>query len=313
MVKIGFLGCHEVSFHCLKKICNLAKEFNDSISIVFDLIPEEASKHSASISFESLKNEYKFPLYHIKNITDQESMSLLSNANLDILFIIGWHRVVSQSVLDQADICIGLHASLLPKDRGSSPINWQIIRGCTNGGVSLFHLTKDVDSGHIIDQKEFSIDYNDSVRTIFFKSIIKSIELLENNWIDIHNLKPKKIPQNDEEATFNNRRKPIDGLIDWTKSSEDCYNWIRALTFPYPGAFTYWKGKKLLIWESVISNKKEKCIPGTIVETEKSILVSTGDGNIEIHLLQYENEPLCNSEVFKKSYGLKVQNTFQNF
>ena len=132
MVKIGFLGCHEVSFHCLKKICNLAKEFNDSISIVFDLIPEEASKHSASISFESLKNEYKFPLYHIKNITDQESMSLLSNANLDILFIIGWHRVVSQSVLDQADICIGLHASLLPKDRGSSPINLQIIRGCTN-------------------------------------------------------------------------------------------------------------------------------------------------------------------------------------
>ena len=292
MVNIGFIGCHEISFHCLKKICDLANKFDDKISLVFDLLPEEALKHSASISLESLQNEFNFPLYHIKNITDEKNMSLISNANLDVLFIIGWHRIVPQLVLDQAPICIGLHASLLPKDRGSSPINWQIIRGCTKGGVSLFHLTSGVDSGSIIEQKEFLIDLDDSVRTAYFKSTIKSLELLENNWKNIHNLRPNKIPQNDEESTFNNRRKPVDGLIDWTQSSVDCYNWIRALTFPYPGAFTFWNGKKILIWKSLISNQKEKGKPGTIIKTGKNILVSTADGNIEIHLLQSENETI---------------------
>ncbi len=312
MVQIGFIGCHEVSFHCLKKICNLANEFNDIISIAFDLLPEEASKHSASISLKPLQNEFKFPLHHVKNITDQENNSMISDANLDVLFIIGWHRIVPQSILDHAKICIGLHTSMLPEDRGSSPINWQLIRGSKKGGVSLFHLTADVDAGNIIDQKEYSIDVNDNVKTVYFKSILASLDLLENNWFDIHNLKPNQIIQNEEKITFNSRRKPDDGLIDWTKSSINCYNWIRALTFPYPGAFTFWNGKKLLIWKSIISNKKEKEKPGTIIKTEKNFLISTGDGNLEITLLQAENEPLCNSEVFKKSYGLKEKDIFQN-
>jgi len=312
LVRIGFIGCHEVSFHCFKKICNLANEFNDIISIAFDLLPEEASKYSASTNLEPLQNEFNFPLHHVKNIIDKENNSMISNANLDVLFIIGWHRIVPQSILDHAKICIGLHTSMLPEDRGSSPINWQLIRGSKKGGVSLFHLTPDVDSGDVIDQKEFLIDFNDDVKTVYFKSILASLDLLENNWLDIHNLKPNQIIQNEEKITFNSRRKPNDGLIDWTKSSIDCYNWIRALTFPYPGAFTFWNGKKLLIWKAIISNKKEKEKPGTIIETEKNFLISTGDASLEITLLQVENEPLCNSEVFKKSYGLKEKDIFQN-
>ena len=312
MIKIGFIGCHEVSFHCLKKICNLSNQSNDVVSIVFDLLPEEASKHSASISLEPLKNEFNFPLYHVKNITDPKNVSLLSKSNLDVLFIIGWHRIVPQSILDHATICIGLHTSMLPEDRGSSPINWQIIRGSKKGGVSLFHLTADVDSGNIIDQKEFQIDLIDDVKTVYFKSILASLDLLGNNWSDIHDLKPNQILQDEKKITLNPRRKPDDGLIDWTKSSIECYNWIRALTFPYPGAFTFWNGKKILIWKSKVSNKKQKEKPGTIVETKNNILVSTGNGYLEITLLQIYDEPLCNSQVFEKSYQIKVGELFEN-
>ena len=312
MAKIGFIGCHEISFHCLKRICNLSKEFNDEVVIAFDLDKDESLKHSASISLEALQEEFGFNLHHVKNIADEDNIKFLKEKNLDILFIIGWHRIVPQIVLDQAKICVGLHTSLLPKDRGSSPINWKLIRGCKNGGVTLFHLSSDVDSGPIIAQKDFSIDFEDTVQIVYFKSTLKSLDLLDENWLDLHNLNPKKILPDESLATINERRRPIDGLIDWTKSATDCYNWIRALTHPYPGAFTFWKGKKILIWKSLISNKEDRQTPGTIIESNEKILVSTGNGVIEIILLQAESEPLCNASVFKNSYSLKKGNIFEN-
>lgn len=310
MAKIGFIGCHEISFHCLKRICNLSKEFGDNVVIAFDLDKDESSKHSASINLESLKEEFDFTLHHVKNVANEDNIKLLNEAKLDILFIIGWHRIVPQTVLDQAKIRIGLHASMLPNDRGSSPINWQLIRGCTTGGVTLFHLSTDVDSGPIISQKEFSLDFEDTVQTAYFKSTVKSLEILDENWADIHNLTPKAIPQINDRVSLNDRRKPEDGLIDWSKSSTDCYNWIRALTFPYPGAFTFWNGKKLLIWKCNLSKKNIGGNPGCIMDINETIIVATDDGSIEINMLQIENEPLCDSNVFVKSYALKVGDNF---
>ena len=304
MPRIGFIGCHEVSFHCLKKISNLSLQYGDTIEIVFDLLPEKAAKHSASISLNPLQKEFQFPLFHINSVTDLENVQLLQQAKLDILFIVGWHRIVPQLILDQAKLCLGLHASLLPKDRGSSPINWQLIRGDSKGGVTLFHLSTGVDSGPIVASKEYNISPNDNVRTVYYKTIINCLKLLEENWNDIHNLNPKKIQQDDSKATINERRRPSDGLIDWSKNSLSCYNWIRALTNPYPGAFTYWKGKKILIWESKISQYKETKI-GEILEADEKIIVSTGIGSLELLILQVEDEPICSGELFCKSYGLQ--------
>jgi methionyl-tRNA formyltransferase len=312
MAKIGFIGCHEISFHCLKEICKLSNLFNDEIKVVFNLPHKLSSKYSASTNFESLKEEFGFPLFHTENMSTNENLQLLKNANLDILFIIGWHRIVPQIVLDQSSINIGIHTSLLPKDRGSSPLNWQLIKGKKESGVTLFHLSEGVDSGAIIDQKKFSLDENDTIQTAYYKSTIISLELLSENWRSIHNLKPRQIIQNESEVTINERRRISDGLINWNMTSIECYNWIRALTFPYPGAFTFWNGKKILIWKARVSNKKEKRKPGTIIQSEKMILISTGDGNIEVSLLQVEDEPLCNSELFKKSYQLKENDIFQN-
>ena len=313
MARIGFIGCHEVSFHCLKEICKLSNLFNDEIKIVFNLPSDMTSKYSASASFETLKQDFEFPLFNTEDVSEDKSLQLLKNANLDILFIIGWHRIVPQIVLDQSQINIGIHTSLLPKDRGSSPLNWQLIRGEKESGVTLFHLTEGVDSGEIIDQKKFSLDKNDNIQTAYYKSTIISLELLCKNWKSIHNLKPPKIVQNESNVTKNERRRISDGLINWNMTSVECINWIRALTFPYPGAFTFWNNKKIIIWKAKILNKNGKQLkPGTIITSQKNLVISTGDGNIEVSLLQIEDEPLCDSELFKKSYELKEKDIFQN-
>jgi methionyl-tRNA formyltransferase len=309
MAKIGFIGCHEISWHCLRKISQLSEQFGDEISIVFNLEPEKGLKYSAYVNFDSLKQEFNFDLQYVSNVSDENSLKLLNEKKLDILFIIGWHKIVPQTVLNSAKIQLGIHSSLLPKNRGSSPINWQIIRNEKNGGTTLFHLTYDVDAGSIVDQEQFSIEFNDDIDTVYSKAIVASLNILERNWSEIHSLTPKNIPQDENEVTINEQRKPDDGLIDWTKNSIQCYNWVRALTHPYPGAFTFWGNKKILIWKcklSEITNTQ----PGKIIKADNKIVISTGNKSIEIFSLQIENEPICNAEVFVKSYGLNTNDFF---
>ena len=311
MVRIGFIGCHEISWFCLKKICQRSSKFNDEVVLAFDLEQSKASKYSASVNFDSLAKEYGFELFHVSSASDAQNLERLEKAKLDILFVIGWHRIVPQTVLDQAKIKLGIHSSLLPRDRGSSPINWQLIRGERIGGVTLFHLTNEVDAGDIIDSMKYEILDIDDVRDVYFKATLSSLYLLEKNWMQIHDLRIKSIPQNQTEVTVNERRKPEDGIIDWSKSAKNCYDWIRALTHPYPGAFTYWGEKKILIWASKMSAEKETK-PGEVLCSDNRIIVSTGNHSLELLTLQAENEPLCNAKVFSDLYQLRKGDLFSS-
>lgn len=311
MVKIGFIGCHEISWHNLKKICDLSELYDDKISIVFNLDIKNCKKPSAYTDFNMLQEQYGFPLHYVSDVSNEKNIKKLQQAKLDVLFIIGWHRIVSQSVLDTAKIKLGFHSSILPFNRGSSPMNWQIINGDKIGGITLFHLTSGVDAGDIVAIQKFPILKKDDIKSLYQKATFSSLSLLEKNWKSIHVMSVKSIIQDEKLATINPRRKPSDGLIDWNKSSFENYNWIRALTKPYPGAFTFWNKKKIFIWSSRISSKKSKT-PGLILDTNKKIIVSNGTGSIELLELQVENEPLCSPEVFCKSYFLKKGDKFSS-
>ena len=307
-MKIGFIGCHEISWYCLKKICELSKKYGDTIAIVFNLDQEEAKKHSAYVDFDSLKEKFDFPLFYISRI-DEKEIQMIKKLDLDVLFIIGWHRIVSQKVLDQSKTNLGIHSSLLPKNRGPSPLNWQIIRGEKQGGVTLFYLADDVDSGSIVDQENFEISFTDTIKTAYDKAIIASISLLEKNWNNIHSQKLNSFPQNENEITINDRRRPEDGLMNWNQDSTVCYNFIRALTNPYPGAFTIWKGKKIYIWDSQLSRNKQRKA-GEIIESDDKIIISTSNGCLSLLSLQVENELKCSPEIFVKVYDLKKGDFF---
>lgn len=311
MVNIGFIGCHEISKSCLKKICELAKIHNDIISLVINYPPEKSSRYSAYANFDDLQKQFNLPIYFFSDVSKPNVISLLKNSNLDILFIIGWHRIVPLSVLETALIKLGIHSSYLPKDRGSSPINWQIIRGEDQGGTTLFHLTPGVDSGNIVDQEKFSISLNDNIRDVYAKATHVSIRLLETNWNDIHNLKPKSILQDESKHTINAIRRPSDGIINWNNSSLTCYNLIRGLTHPYPGAFTFWNEKKIFIWVSQLSKLSPKK-PGIIIEIGDKIVVSTGKNCLEIISLQIENELILSAKDFILFYNLKINEIFNS-
>tara|TARA_Y100000739_G_C20600822_1_gene462861 strand:+ start:551 stop:1513 length:963 start_codon:yes stop_codon:yes gene_type:complete len=310
-LNIGFVGCHELSWFCLKTIIQQCEKYKDNLRIVINMKENLGKKYSSFHSFENLKNEFKFKYIRTNNINDEKIIATLSKCKLDILFIIGWHKIVEKKVFASAKYCLGFHTSLLPYNRGAAPVNWQIIKGEKKGGISLFHLNEEVDTGDIISQKEFNIFTNETCKDIHEKSIVYAIKILREEWPNFRKRKLKRKSQNNEIATFNKLRKPEDGEIDWNKDSTKIRDWIRALTHPYPGAFSYLDEKKVFIYDAELVKHKGNYSPGEIIKIScKNILVACGDGVIKVKKINFEGEPLTNANIFKTLYELKKGHKF---
>ena len=270
-----------------------------------------ASKRSGVFNFESFSEEAKIPYYEVKHINDQSSIEILKTHNLDILIILGWSQLLNGEVLSIPTIgTIGAHASLLPKMRGSAPINWAIIRGEEKTGNTLMWLNIGVDTGKIIDQYEFAINLYDSCNTLY-ENVAKSNKIMLERSLPLI-AKEGSIGKAQEEKgeVILPRRKPADGLIDFNKTSLEVYNFIRALTRPYPGAFFEYKDQKVIIWKASFSKSFiSYSQPGVIVDyiysfddKDCAVLISTKDGAIII------NEVMIEDKIIK---GRNLHNLFK--
>ncbi|HET7230133.1 MAG TPA: methionyl-tRNA formyltransferase [Longimicrobium sp.] len=294
-----------MSWHCLRVIAELCRTHGDELVAVFNLPPEAGASHSAYVEFHGLANEFGFPEHATRNLGSPENLELLHGLRLDVLFIIGWHRIVPQAVIDSARYCLGLHSSLLPRNRGSSPINWAIIHGEREGGMTLFHLAASVDSGDIVAQKAFPIGPDDTCKDVYDRATVASVELLRENWAALREGNVARIPQDEAAATLNPRRKPQDGEIDWNRSAQELQDWVRALTHPYPGAFTTLRGKKLLVWQARAVDEPCDAPPGVVISTHNHVRVATGRGVLDLGVLQFVGERECPAPVFDSVYGLR--------
>lgn len=140
-----------------------------------------------------------------------------------------------------------LHGALLPKYRGGSVLNWVIINGEKETGMTIHRMEETVDTGPIVMQKRVTIDYDDTALTLRKKLSDVAEELLIDFWQEAADNSIILTPQNEEEASSFRRRKPEDGFFEWSWEPERIYNLIRALISPWPGAFYYENGEKVVI------------------------------------------------------------------
>ncbi len=302
-VRIGFAGCHVLSWFCLKVVAELCRKYGDDLAGVFNLPPETGRKHSAYTEFDSLEREFGFPHHRVSDLAEPATLAELRFLKLDVLFIIGWHKIVPQEVIDSARFCLGMHTSLLPADRGSSPVNWALIKGNNWGGITFFHLSTGVDSGDILAQRRFRIGRYDTCHEVHQRATAAALGMLRDEWPLIRSGRPPRTPQNEALATYNPRRRAADGLINWNMPAEDIDRWVRALTSPYPGAFAFYRGRKLFIWEASAMKGVTSHPPGTIVRVGKTLRVAATVGLVDVKRLQFEGEPECQAELFASAYG----------
>lgn len=193
-----------------------------------------------------LCNKFHLSYYEINNPTQQkEYADQLKKFEPDVLLMMGWYYIVPEEILRIPKYgAWGIHCSLLPKYAGWAPLVWAVINGETETGVTLFKMSMQIDSGEIIDQKSFGIDFHDSIKEVYQKAVhcSKDILLKALRSPDQIRLKKQKRPE-----FYYPRRTPEDGKIDLSKSAIEIHNFIRAQSSPYPGAFILTSDNRKLV------------------------------------------------------------------
>lgn len=239
-------------------------------------------------------NTLNLSIYVIEKMNDENTIRYLEEWNPDLIIVSGWYHLIGNYILNlPGKGVIGLHPSLLPKYRGGAPLVWQIINGERYAGITLFYMDEGVDSGDIIGQKKVEIKYTDTIKSLYFKVGEKGIELLREYLPQIDkgcSPRKKQVDLNDQDIWP--QRNPDDGEINWNLTSRQIYDFIRAQTRPYPGAFTHYEGEMYSIWDAEIVDYSEyNCEPGTILDTnvkEGTFLVASGDKSTVIKVTEIQ-------------------------
>lgn len=300
-----FLGSRR-GYAVLKKLIEIKANICGILCLIED--PHEEQFHPR---IHELSKQNNIPIFFSDTVKPSGYEDLLKELNPEIVFAIGWRYLISKSAYSvPARGTLIIHDSLLPAYRGFAPMKWAIINGEKKTGVTLFYIADGVDSGPIVDQLETEILMEDTAQTIdekiislYEKIIVKNLELLEKGTA-------KSIPQDETRATYTCKRTPADGKINWHDPAEKIYNLIRGLTHPFPGAYTFLNGKKLLIWKAKLPTQKDHYvgnIPGRFIGKKQGLIeVLTGQGVLQLAEVQYENEDILPAEKLKVS----VKDTF---
>lgn len=322
-MRIVFMGATELGWNSCRTLFDMGQKVVGIFSI-----PEQFRiswsptpvKNVQYKSFEDLASAHSIPLVYVKGkMSDPEYADALRRLRPDIIIVVGWYYILPRSLRDLAPLgSVGLHASLLPKYRGGAPLVWATINGEAETGVTFFHFADGVDDGDIIGQAKFNIAFEDDIANLLEKASKASIKLLSDYVPMLADGTAPRTVQDHNQAVSVPQRKPEDGLINWQQlSARQAYDWVRAQTRPYPGAFTFLGSEKVTIWKSEPAgiSLSPNLPAGTIVcdvDQAAGFKVICADGEaLKIKEIGSEDTPQVTAADFLQLRGLKMGMKFE--
>ena len=312
MLKIIFMGTADFGGPVLKK---LADSRENKIAVITQPDrPQGRGRKILPTPIKKIALDKRLEIFQPENINDEESIKRIKEFNPDIILVVAYGQILSGHILNIPKIgCINIHGSLLPKYRGAAPINRAIINGEKETGITFMFMKEKVDAGEIIFQDKIDILPDETCGELYYRLSDLSANALPKLLEKIKSGKIERISQDNKLVTFARKMKKEDGKIDWSDKGEKVYNLIRG-TIPYPGAFTYSKGRKLKITRArFLDDYQEEADtgspkPGRVVKIEKdAILISTGDeGIIKILRLIPAGSKELTANQFVNGYKIKV-------
>lgn len=269
-------------------------ENNISVDLVCSLDEEASINVSDYYPIHNIAIHHKIPYIKFSKIYNPDVCQRICEISPNYIFVIGLSQIVPIEMINMAsEYTIGFHPTPLPQYRGRAAIPWQIILGIKNSMVTIFRLDQGMDSGDIICQSSYTIETTDYANDVYMKitkamrnALVECIPRIYSNSVNF-------ISQNSKEATYLLARRPEDGEIVWRQTAREIETLVRASSKPYPGAFSYYKGKKLIIWRAQeVENEKYTGIPGQIawINENKEIAVITTDAMLVMSDYQYESD-----------------------
>lgn len=297
-MKIVFMGTPDFAVGALDALCGAGHEI---VAVVTQ--PDKPKGRSGRLSFSPVKEyalEKKIPVLQPLRIKRQEAVEELLRYPADVFVVAAFGQILSREILDMPRYgCLNIHASLLPKYRGSSPIQWAVINGEEKSGVTIQQMNEGIDTGDILYQRELKLSPQETGESLFNRleklgaeAIVETLALLEKG-----ELIP--VPQDEAQATYTVMLEKAMGRLDFNKSAVELERLIRGLN-AWPSAYTFWEGKQLKIWEAEAEDSfAEQAAPGQITRVERErFAVSCGQGRLWIRAVQLEGKKRMSTHDF---------------
>ena len=235
------------------------------------------------------------PVYTPEKIATPEWIEQIAAMAPDLIISVYYRNMISTKILSLAPLgAFNLHGSLLPKYRGRAPINWAVLNGEPRIGMTLHRMVKSADAGAIVAQEGIEIGPRDTAEQAFRKVLPCARRVLAASIDALLSGTAVEVAQDDTQATYFGGRKPEDGRINWTQSSRQIFNLIRAVTDPYPGAFTEVNGSRLMVWwaePDSAAARGRRGRPGEVLSVSP-LVVATGDGAMELTRTEWRGSPV---------------------
>lgn len=243
--------------------------------------------------------QHHIPCYTTENINTEEWIDKISGFKPDVLFSVYYRKMICQKILDIPRLgALNLHGSLLPAYRGRCPVNWVLVKGETETGVTLHFMVEKPDAGDTVGQRSVNIDSDDTARTLYDKLCVAAGELL-NDLLPV--IKTGQIPRRKQDLTLGSYyggRRPEDGRINWRLSASEIYNLVRAVTDPYPGAFSLLEnGEKIIVWWGKPTTLNVEKKPGDVVMFGQDVLVKTGTDVIKLIEIEVQGKRMRDLQI----------------
>lgn len=237
--------------------------------------------------------ESGIPVLQPKSLQSEESARPLRDWAPDIIVVAAFGQILRPHVLEAPPLgCLNIHASLLPRWRGASPIQHAILAGDRQTGISLMRMDEGMDTGPVYTQSAVLIANDETAATLHDKLAQNGADLLAGNFDDIVSGRLATAPQDESLATYAPLIKKSDGEIDWHAGSELLDRHVRAMA-PWPGAFTFWNGKslKILVAEPISSSEIPEKTAGRVLTQREEIVVAAGTGGLRLVEIQLAGKP----------------------
>ena len=306
-MRVVFMGTPDFAIPSLKAL--LADDAFNVVGVVTQ--PDKARGRSKALTYCPTKEfalQSGLPVYCFDNIRKEENVEVLKSLNPDVMVTAAYGQILSQKVLDIPKMgCINVHGSLLPKYRGAAPIQWAIINGDRQTGITTMITEKGLDSGDILLKEAVDIGENETAGELFDRLAVLGGEVLIKTLHGLNDGTIEPVKQDESEATHFPMLKKSDGEINWNKTSDEVCNLVRGVN-PWPGAYTKYKETIIKIWSCEKIDMDGNA--GEVLISKEELIIACGKGAVRVLEMQIPGKKKMSADMVLRGFKIDAKGKF---
>ena len=276
--------------------------------------PDKRKGRGKAMAFSPVKEkalEYEIPVYQPVKVREEEFVETLRELNPEVIVVAAFGQILPESILNMPEYgCINVHASLLPKYRGAAPIQWSIIDGEKETGVTIMYMEKGLDTGDMIEKVVVPIDAKETGESLHDKLAAAGGPLLLEVLDKLKAGTAVRTPQKDEDSCYAKMLTKELGKIEWTRDAASIERLIRGLN-SWPSAYTSFHDKTLKVWDADVEAGSSDAQPGTVVKvTSDAVYVQTGEGILKLNEVQIQGKKRMPVKAFLLGHKIEAGTAF---